>query len=685
MVDIPPETERREAAGNRGYDLGVLFVHGIGNQTLGSTLTDFGTPLVESLRARARRAGAKAELGATVLTATGDEPASSELTLSSGNGRRRWLLAESWWAQSFSTAQFRDVARWSLLIVPWTIGTHFARRLSRAGTRKRFGGRLGAGAALVGALLLSPVLLAILATLLLLGTIPWPQLQSALAKIQLAIASSIGDSFMLVTRPIEAAAIRSRVRRDLAWMLRRCAKVAVVAHSQGGAVACQVVSAAESSTAGLLITFGSGLRKLEELDDARRRGGLLQGAMLSAAGLFLAGLMIAAAPQVAYQVYQGSASPASLLTLLALVAAGVAIGIAGLQDFIHATEPTSLTVITAHLGFRGVRWEDVYSSADPVPNGTLHDDGRTPPHSTEVVNLGSALRDHTSYWRNRDEFVALIGETLLAFDGAGILEPTRAEVTRFLGRQRAIRVAVLQILGWATALCAAALLARYRSEWLAVAAWGSQRALAWIGNLVGYVPPAVTTPDTAVWRRSVGWLAVVLAASWVTRAMWALWNDAAMEDAERGVYRVREPLGVLLALFVQLFLAAIAALSFGGWAFGAAGGGVLAVVIGVAIAQGRHRAPEGATPAEGEARSSSALLVWHALKGLVLAGVTIVGVPMAFISAALSAQEYLAPRIGSGPSWGVAAMLMLVGAFLSVAAIRGMLEMLKGKDTTGGA
>ena len=676
MDDIPPDS----LGATPKYDLGVLFVHGIGNQTLGSTLTDFGTPLVESLRARARRAGARAELGATVLTATGDEPASSELTLSSGIGRRRWLLAESWWAQSFPTAQFRDVARWSLLIVPWTLGTHFAKRLARAGARRRFGGRLGAGAALVGALLLSPVLLAILATLLVLGMVPWPQLQNAVARIQLAIASSIGDSFMLVTRPLEAAAIRSRVRRDLAWMLRRCAKVAVVAHSQGGAIACQVLSTAESSTAGLLITFGSGLRKLEELDDACRRGGLLHGALLAAAGLFLAGLMIAAAPQVAYQVYQGSASLASLLTLLALVAAGVAIGIAGLQDFIHATEPTSLTVITTHLAFRGVRWEDVYSSADPVPNGTLHDDGRTPPDSTEVVNLGSGLRDHTRYWQNRDEFVALIGEKLLAFDGAGTFEPTGADVARFVGRQRATRVAVLRTLVWATALCAGALLLRYYSDWLAVAAWASHRALAWIGSLVGYEPPAVTTPDAAVWRRSAGWLAAVLVAGWVARGSWALWNSAAMEDADRGVYRAREPLGVLLALFIQLLLAAIAVWSFGGWAFGAAGGGALAVLIGITIAQRRHPAPEGAPPAEREARSSSAILVGHALKNLVLAGVMIGGV----LSGALSSQQYLAPRLGSGPSWVVAAIVMLVGVPVSVAAIRGIPEMLKGKGEKRG-
>jgi hypothetical protein len=202
---------------------------------------------------------------------------------------------------------------------------------------------------------------------------------------------------------------------------------------------------------------------------------------------------------------------------------------------------------------------------------------------------------------------------------------------------------------------------------------------------VGYVPPAVTTPDAAVWRRSVGWLAAVLAASWAARALWVLWNNAAMADAERGVYRVREPLGVLLAFFLQLFLAAIAVSSFSGWAFGAAGCGVLAVLIGVTIAQGRHPAPQGGEWTEREAGPSSAILVWRALKNLVLAAVVIVGVPMAFISGALSAQGYLAPRFGSGPSWGVAAMLMVVGALLSVAAIRGALEAFKEKVDQAGS
>jgi hypothetical protein len=53
---------------------------------------------------------------------------------------------------------------------------------------------------------------------------------------------------------------------------------------------------------------------------------------------------------------------------------------------------------------------------------------------------------------------------------------------------------------------------------------------------------------------------------------------------------------------------------------------------------------------------------------------------MAFISGALSSHKYLAPRLGSGPGWVVTSILLLVGALLSVAAIRGIREMLKEKD-----
>ena len=52
-----------------------------------------------------------------------------------------------------------------------------------------------------------------------------------------------------------------------------------------------------------------------------------------------------------------------------------------------------------------------------------------------MVNLGSGLRDHTAYWQNRDEFVALVVEKLLAFDGANSITPMAAEATTFLRRR----------------------------------------------------------------------------------------------------------------------------------------------------------------------------------------------------------------------------------------------------------
>ena len=105
----------------------------------------------------------------------------------------------------------------------------------------------------------------------------------------------------------------------------------------------------------LLITFGSGLRKLEELDEVRQRKGLLEGALAAVLGLFAAGLAVLDAPLMAYQVFQGTASTASALTLVALAVGGVVIGVSGLQDFIRAREPFKLTPMTVGLCARGVR------------------------------------------------------------------------------------------------------------------------------------------------------------------------------------------------------------------------------------------------------------------------------------------------------------------------------------------
>jgi hypothetical protein len=54
------------------------------------------------------------------------------------------------------------------------------------------------------------------------------------------------------------------------------------------------------------------------------------------------------------------------------------------------------------------RWDDLYASADPVPNGPTQLRGgsdATKFKSIRIFNLGSSFADHTAYWDNLDGFV----------------------------------------------------------------------------------------------------------------------------------------------------------------------------------------------------------------------------------------------------------------------------------------
>src|SRR5262249_35822468 len=111
-----------------------------------------------------------------------------------------------------------------------------------------------------------------------------PSLRRILLRVQQALAGTLGDCFILVASPIQRAAIISHVQRDIDWLISQdCKNIAVVAHSQGAAVAFEALStgvlkrfcqvrgvesdpSARESRKTLLITFGSGIAKLSELD-----------------------------------------------------------------------------------------------------------------------------------------------------------------------------------------------------------------------------------------------------------------------------------------------------------------------------------------------------------------------------------------------------------------------------------
>jgi hypothetical protein len=93
------------------------------------------------------------------------------------------------------------------------------------------------GLAAVLSVLLSLVLFAVAITALL----PIPRIDRAVRWVMVKLSAILGDSYVLAHCPAAFAAMRSRIARDLGWLQDRCNRVAVVGHSQGAAIAHQVL------------------------------------------------------------------------------------------------------------------------------------------------------------------------------------------------------------------------------------------------------------------------------------------------------------------------------------------------------------------------------------------------------------------------------------------------------------
>src|SRR5262249_50333521 len=158
-------------------------------------------------------------------------------------------------------------------------------------------------------------------------------------------------------------------------------------------VAHRALRGAIPSQVALLITFGSGLRKLEDLQELDES---------EAIGLSAALYLGAAALWVATGTLYGLGLPGAALLCLA----------AGTLAFLAAVPRVGTGVADQRLKERlaGLRthlhWLDYYASADLVPNGPLFDESDFV--SEEIHNRGSLLWDHTGYWSNTDGFVALV-------------------------------------------------------------------------------------------------------------------------------------------------------------------------------------------------------------------------------------------------------------------------------------
>lgn len=568
------------------FSLGILFVHGIGTQRKGETLTNFGGGLykwLDSAKDRGEcRQFERVTLNDARLVAPEDPgaPAHANLTLHPVGVAQtpvQWLLAESWWAEAFAAPSFTDLASWGVNIVPWTLGSHFGAHVRAIWVTRHDNSsalawatwlmRLTRGlVSLAASLFLSVAALAALVLMLIIALVPISAVRKWLGTVQQVLAASIGDSYTFVARPFEAAAIVGQVRRDLQWLSDRCDHLVIIAHSQGAAVSFEAIRYGVPSKLRLFFTLGSGLRKLVELKHIMASDGRFQrAAFLTLGGLLLSPVALVVIPAL----YQNPAAlfvdqdPATWVILPAEAIIGVALLAAGLVDFARGFGRDLARENGATLADTEMRWVDCYASADAVPNGATFETLPGIPasetlkqFSIEVCNSRSVSADHTSYWANLDEFVSIVAAALQLSGVPGLAAITTIDASWLtaIRRRRRWRVAFLVSARWSAAAGAVAALARYWSEYSAIAMWGLAVASRWLRSMLGLAVAPAAPARPSLWHAALI-ASLVIGGYLASRIAWNRWNASEARDLLRYRDPPDSPIAMVMCLTIQLGIA----------------------------------------------------------------------------------------------------------------------------------
>ena len=265
-------------------ELGVLFVAGFAEQRPGTAIAAFAGAMYRWLfRWNATshvEPTSLPTLSDTVLaSAAGADDGPAHVTLAvpgylgTEKPQARWLLTESSWAtrspRPSSWASLAGSGRsphacWCCSsssrctatgIGPSAPRSRGYRRLADLAMALCYLGLMAVAA--MASVLLSLVLL----VLALVEKLPIPRIDMAVRWVAVKISAVLGDSYMLAHCPVQFAAMRTQVARDLRWLQDHCEKVAVVAHSQGAAIAHQVLKDLGDRTGNVraFITVGQGI------------------------------------------------------------------------------------------------------------------------------------------------------------------------------------------------------------------------------------------------------------------------------------------------------------------------------------------------------------------------------------------------------------------------------------------
>lgn len=442
---IKESASRVGLADTRPYTLGILLVHGIGEQQRGDTLTEAGDRLVAWLRrcveaTASTKAGKVDVLDVVSRQSSGDAIPTAHAVVrvtppSGGGPPAHWVVAEARWADAFRAATFTELAGWGVLIGPWVFATQVQGIVQRM--------EIGSGVPralrvalvpIVSLISLVMVLLAAIAGLLVtalalaVGILAFTRIPFAadLARsMQRTLASGVGDAYVLTRSPIRFGAMATQVRSDLQALRRACSCVVVIAHSQGTAVAWYAIkheltepdpSPPKRSPAlapiGLFLTYGQAIRKLTFMLSIAR-GPATQGGTIAA--LCGTGFVLA----TFCQVLLGVPSLLLLLTLFLAIVAEVELLRAAMRIWQASGADLERDWAKVRRVSPKLEWLDLWASADPVPGGPLdlaHDRIR----SYKIRNLASAVLDHVVYWKNGTEFLATVASRLFRLGGPAV-------------------------------------------------------------------------------------------------------------------------------------------------------------------------------------------------------------------------------------------------------------------------
>ena len=324
------------------HQLGILFVHGIGTQPAGDTITRWGDVLVKTITAATNgTVVATVERAGKDLEGGDGERTEARLRLEHSGKAEHWLLSEGWWAESFLAPTYFELVSWSLRALPWALTSHIAQRywMAKSGhTPKWFAATLALLKLFLG-LLFAPVLVLALVAVAVVGLLPIPAIRGALLSAQRVFTATVGDSLVFVESPVRAALIKTRILEGLEGLQQRCDRTVVVAHSQGAAVALEAlggiaaVNEPPDKQPDTLITFGAGTNPLSILRTAEMlpktivldpvRWAMVASVLISAATTWLAVQVSRGLPM--YKVLE-----AGVLALL-LGALSIALGFGGVK------------------------------------------------------------------------------------------------------------------------------------------------------------------------------------------------------------------------------------------------------------------------------------------------------------------------------------------------------------------